>query len=86
MSQTASPLGCADPVISVGGIGLHIQQLQYTPNGQNASAFISSEFDRPSGTLDDIPGDDGVDTSDEYSDAHCEIAQTDVPLDRRAHV
>ena len=72
--QTASPLGCADPVISVGGIELHIQQLQYTPNGRNASAFISSEFDRPSGTLDDIPGDESVDTSDEYSDAHCEIS------------
>ena len=50
---------------------------QYTPNGQHTYASSSSEFDRPSWTPNDIPGDEDVEfitTLDEYYDARSETS------------
>ena len=52
---------------------------QYTHNDQQAYVSTSSEFGRPPGTLNDIPGDEDVEsitTLTEYSDASSFISST----------
>ena len=58
---------------------LQPSSLRPTPNNHHTSSFTSSEFDRPSGTPDDISGDEDVEPITTLDDAHSSTSSAKDP-------